>query len=181
MQLLAAKPNVLLLDEPTNDLDIDTLRALEDFLEDWPGALVVVSHDRAFMHRVAADALVVDGEGRAIRWPGGFNAWDDHRRATRSVGSSGGSSQRQTKRQNRGDTRERSGSRTPSTLRNMIRQTEKAMAKLDARKATLTEELAAAGTDHEALARIGGAIGEIETEIAEHEATWLELSEELES
>ena len=64
---LATKPNVLLLDEPTNDLDLDTLRSLEDFLDDWPGALVVVSHDRAFLERTVTDVLVLDGKGTAGR------------------------------------------------------------------------------------------------------------------
>ncbi|HSL56648.1 MAG TPA: ABC-F family ATP-binding cassette domain-containing protein, partial [Acidimicrobiales bacterium] len=61
LTVLAAKPNVLLLDEPTNDLDVDTLRVLEDFLDEWPGALVVVSHDRAFLERTVTDVVVLEG------------------------------------------------------------------------------------------------------------------------
>lgn len=73
--VVAARPNLLLLDEPTNDLDLDTLRALEDFLEDWPGALVVVSHDRAFMERVT-DRLVALGEGGEVsEVVGGLDGW----------------------------------------------------------------------------------------------------------
>ena len=70
---LVAQPNVLLLDEPTNDLDLDTLRALEDFFEDWPGSLVVVSHDRAFLDRTVEDVLAVDARRSAVarpRWRG---------------------------------------------------------------------------------------------------------------
>ena len=73
--VLAARPNVLLLDEPTNDLDLDTLRCLEDFLEDWPGALVVVSHDRAFLERCVVDVLALDGRGGAAPVAGGVPAW----------------------------------------------------------------------------------------------------------
>jgi ABC transport system ATP-binding/permease protein len=85
--VLAARPNVLLLDEPTNDLDLDTLRALEDFLEEWPGALVVVSHDRAFLERSVDDVVVLDGAGGAGRRPGGYAAWEDERRRGRTAGT----------------------------------------------------------------------------------------------
>ena len=72
---LAQAPNVLLLDEPTNDLDLDTLRALEDLLDDWPGAVVVASHDRTFLDRTVDDVIVLAGSGRARRWPGGYAGW----------------------------------------------------------------------------------------------------------
>ena len=70
--VLAGRPNVLLLDEPTNDLDLDTLRILEDFLEDWPGALVVVSHDRTFLDRTIETVVAVgpDGVASGARRPG---------------------------------------------------------------------------------------------------------------
>ena len=65
MRLLMDEPNVLLLDEPTNDLDIDTLTALEDLLDGWPGTLVVVSHDRYFVERVCDDVYALTGDGGA--------------------------------------------------------------------------------------------------------------------
>lgn len=78
---LASAPNLLLLDEPTNDLDLDTLRALEDFLTDWPGALIMASHDRSLLDRIVDDVIVLDGTGRAGKWPGGYAAWLEHRRS----------------------------------------------------------------------------------------------------
>lgn len=92
--VLAERPNVLLLDEPTNDLDLDTLRVLEDFAEDWPGTLVVVSHDRTFLDRVVEDVLMLEG-GRAKPVVGGYAGWLAQRAAkassaTSSSGASGG-------------------------------------------------------------------------------------------
>ncbi len=72
--VLASRPNVLLLDEPTNDLDLDTLRVLEDFLDSWPGAVVVVSHDRVFLDRVT-DRIVACRDGRVEPVAGGLAAW----------------------------------------------------------------------------------------------------------
>ncbi len=75
VMVLAAKPNLLVLDEPTNDLDLDTLRAVEEFLDGWPGALVVASHDRAFLDRTVDHVLAIDDDGRVSRVPGGVSGW----------------------------------------------------------------------------------------------------------
>lgn len=181
MQILASKPNVLLLDEPTNDLDLETLRSLEDFLEDWPGAVVVVSHDRAFMRRVVADALVIDGQGNATRWPGGFDAWDQHRQATRLAGSSGGTSNAADKRQKKGDTRAKGSGQSPNAIRSSIRTSEKTIAKLEKKKVKLLADLESSLGDHEALTTLGAELVVIDEEISATETQWMELSEELEA
>src|SRR4051794_12346497 len=80
MRLLMDEPNVLLLDEPTNDLDIDTLTALEDLLDGWPGTLVVVSHDRYFVERVADDVHALTGDGALRHLPGGIDQYVELRR-----------------------------------------------------------------------------------------------------
>jgi ATP-binding cassette subfamily F protein uup len=73
--VIAARPNVLFLDEPTNDLDLDTLRVLEDFLDEWPGALVVVSHDRAFLERTTDRLVAISPGGGVAEVPGGVDGW----------------------------------------------------------------------------------------------------------
>jgi ATP-binding cassette subfamily F protein uup len=77
---LFAKPaNLLVLDEPTNDLDIDTLELLEEFVSDFPGTLLLVSHDRAFLDNVVTDLLVLDGSGRIEEFVGGYSDWAQYR------------------------------------------------------------------------------------------------------
>jgi len=175
LHILASKPNVLFLDEPTNDLDLETLRALEDYLDSWPGAVVVVSHDRAFLERVVADALIVD-QGQASRWPGGYNAWDEHRRSAVVVSSPSKG------RRSKSDTRPQPAKgRSSSTLGRLIRETEKLMSRLEARKQNINIALVSSSDDHEALTKLGSELAEVETELAVAEEQWLALSEELES
>ncbi len=75
MRLLMSEPNVLLLDEPTNDLDIETLTALEDLLDHWPGTLLLVSHDRYFVERVADNVFALDALGGLRHLPGGIDQY----------------------------------------------------------------------------------------------------------
>ncbi|HMI82707.1 MAG TPA: ABC-F family ATP-binding cassette domain-containing protein [Polyangiaceae bacterium] len=72
---LRSGANLLLLDEPTNDLDVATLGELEDLLVSWPGCAIVVSHDRYFLNGVATSILSFEGEGRVVRYPGGYDSY----------------------------------------------------------------------------------------------------------
>ncbi len=181
---LAAKPNVLLLDEPTNDLDLDTLRALEDFLEDWPGALIVVSHDRALLNRTVDDVLVID-DRRGRRWPGGYEGWlADRRRIDhpqREKQASG--TERlplEPSAQRPPSTRRRAAGRSSATIRHELAQVEKELDRLETRKIQLETTLTEAGSDHRKLAETGAALAEHADEYALVEDLWLRLSEELE-
>ena len=199
---LAAAPNVLLLDEPTNDLDLDTLRALEDFLDGWPGAVVAASHDRAFLDRVVDDVIVLDGLGRAGRWPGGHAAWVEHRR--RSLGRRGrralpasrpagavpkasgragpGAPARAARKRRRSKARRGMAGprrRSASTVRHRMAEAERVLEERQRLVEELRAELDASGDDHEALARVGVALAAATSERAAAEDRWLELSLEL--
>ena len=89
MRLLMDEPNVLLLDEPTNDLDIDTLTALEDLLDAWPGTLVVVSHDRYFVERVCDNVYALMGDGAIRHLPGGIEQYLELRHAAEAAARRG--------------------------------------------------------------------------------------------
>ena len=194
---LAERPNVLLLDEPTNDLDLDTLRQLEDFLEEWPGALVVVSHDRAFLERTVADVIVLDGAGTASRRPGGYAAYEDERRAARGSGrrlSATGASNHATGASDGADSAAGAGEssgegvsaakpqRSASTVRHQLTKAEKALAAAQKRAAVLNDQLVAAAEsgDHVALASLGTELESAEQLVASKEEAWLELAGEAE-
>jgi ATP-binding cassette subfamily F protein uup len=184
---LAQQPNVLLLDEPTNDLDLDTLRALEDFLDEWPGALLVVSHDRAFLERTVSDVLVLDGAGSAARRPGGYAAWDAERQARSRTGRRAPSVAARTTAPAgpppaTGVPRARAG-RSHSTLRAVLKDAERDMARLERERARIEGdvEIAAAAQDHVALRRLGERLAVVHADLGAAEERWLQVGEELEA
>ena len=81
-KLLAGGGNLILLDEPTNDLDVDTLRALEEALVGWSGCAMITSHDRWFLDRIATHILAFEGDSQVTWFEGNYQDYEDHRRRT---------------------------------------------------------------------------------------------------
>jgi ATP-binding cassette subfamily F protein uup len=176
--VLLGQPNVLLLDEPTNDLDLDTLRVLEDFLEDWPGALVVVSHDRALLQRTVSDILVIDG-GQAARRAGGLGAYLDQRRAGRTRGKAEvrPASVPQVSNRVPDDSRRPA----PAVLRRQFNAAQRELAKLTAVRDRAVSALeGASGSDHERLVELGRLVEEAQAAVQKAEDRWLSLAEQVE-
>jgi ATP-binding cassette subfamily F protein uup len=172
--VLARQPNVLLLDEPTNDLDLDTLRILEEFLEEWPGALVVVSHDRTFLERTSDRLIAVSSNGAVRGITGELESWI----AADQTANAGKASSTRSARVHDELAVKRSG-RSPSTIYYETRRNEQDMARLEKRR----DELAVAFSntvEREELARIGSELAEVHTKLAEVENQWLLLAEEAE-
>jgi ATP-binding cassette subfamily F protein uup len=169
MRLLMDEPNVLLLDEPTNDLDIDTLTALEDLLDGWPGTLVVVSHDRYFVERVCDDVHALTDDGGIRHLPGGIDQYIELRKGAAEPAPA------------RRETRPAaSAGAVVRAARKEVQRLERALDRLAEREAALHEEMAAAATDH---VRLRALQAELEAAFAERErleAAWLETSESLE-
>ena len=187
--VLATKPNVLLLDEPTNDLDIDTLRVLEEFLDDWPGALIVVSHDRAFLERTVTDVMVMDGVARpgsaprrlrrlGGRAPGQPGPRPRHHQRPEA----GGRAHPAQAGEGRRPAPKPAGPRSPSTLRHLMKEADKEVVRLGKRRVRLEEDLAdKAGTaDHSELTALGAELNEVLAALATAEERWLALAEEAE-
>jgi len=184
-RLLIEAPNVLLLDEPTNDLDVQTLTVLEDFLEDFRGCVVVVSHDRYFLDRTV-DRLFSFENGQLERFEGNYSSYLERQQskgASASTSSGTNSSPAPDK-----------GSSTPSpaptpasgptkTRRRSFKETRE-LEQLDAqlpqweeRRSELEGLLAVGGSDYAALEALSAELSELLERIARGEERWLELSE----
>ena len=176
---LVPQPNVLLLDEPTNDLDLDTLRAMEDFLDDWPGIVVTVSHDRAFLDRVTDELLALDGHG-GVRWVrGGVAAWLAQRAETPKplnfVAPNRPGTSAATKLRPQGA----SAARSPSTVRRQLNQAERDLASAVAARDKLAAEMSTTNA-HWELSKLGNQLAAAQSKVATIEESWLALAAEAE-
>jgi len=178
---LLAQPNVLLLDEPTNDLDLDTLRILEDFLDEWPGALVVVSHDRALLERTVTDVLVVDGRGRAARRPGGLAAYLAEATGQRARGKAEVRAERPATRTARPAAAPSAApAKSPSTIRRELNEAQRTLEKATAARDRIAADLEGAIGDHGRLHELGRDLAAAQAAVDEAEERWLALAEEAE-
>ena len=170
LEVLATQPNVLLLDEPTNDLDLDTLRVLEDFLEDWPGTLIVVSHDRVFLERTIDMALAIGADGRLGLVPGGVDGLVSSQIEPAPTA-------RRSPDANTANLSVKIGEEV--ALGRRLRELEKRVARLNQRQDELNVSLVAS-SDRSELIRLGGELKTVRTELAQAEDRWFELAERLE-
>ncbi len=179
MRLLMGEPNVLLLDEPTNDLDLDTLTALEDLLDGWPGTLVVVSHDRYFVERVCDNVYALTGRGSIRHLPAGSSSTSSSvaRRRDRNAPAARRSQAPQAQPPG---ARVREKRKQAQRSARELKQLEAAIERLTAREAELHEQMAAVATDHAQLAELQGELTRAAQEREQLELSWLERSEALE-
>ena len=172
LRLLMGEPNVLLLDEPTNDLDIETLTEFEDLLDDWPGTLVVVSHDRYFLERVTEHVVALLGDGRLSFLGGGVDEYLDRVRAGRGTpgGAPAGAAPAGPPRPSAAEER---------TARKELQRLERQLERLSARETELATQLAANATDYEKLTALGADLKATQAEKADIEERWLTVAAEL--
>ena len=180
-RLLMDEPNVLLLDEPTNDLDIETLTSLEDVLDGWAGTLVVVSHDRYLLERVADKQLALLGDGRVRELPGGVEQYLTLRHealegAARTAAAASAASDTARPAAAAGAPAGASPAELREARKDMAR-IEKQLTRLGQREEKLHAAMAAAATDHAKVLELNGQLREIVDEREALELEWLAAAE----
>lgn len=174
--VLMRNPNFLILDEPTNDLDIQTLQVLEEYLQDFPGCVIVVSHDRYFMDKVVDHLLVFHGEGEIKDFPGNYTQYREvATMETKAQAQQKASSKEpeQPKKDYHNDTRRRLTYKEKMELQ----QLEKDIEKLESEKADIEEALCSGTLSVDELTKKSIRLPQLNEELDEKSMRWLELSE----
>ena len=170
-RVLMSEPNVLLLDEPTNDLDIDTLQELESLLDNWAGTLVVISHDRYLIERIADSTWALFGDGKLTNLPGGI---DDYLKRRHAIATRTPAPEPKPESE-----KPRSGSEMRRLSKEMA-AVERKIAKTRDQLAVVEADMAAYATDMDQLVTLGAQADELKHQLDDLETRWLELGEQLE-
>ncbi|UOD34021.1 ABC-F family ATP-binding cassette domain-containing protein [Deferribacteraceae bacterium V6Fe1] len=173
--LLLKNPNFLILDEPTNDLDIKTLSVLEEYLDNFQGCLIVISHDRYFMDRVVDHLFIFDGYGNIDEFPGNFTDYLAYKRENQ--GKSESKTQANVKSQER---QQSNKSKLTYLEKKEFESIEAEIEELEKRKEELEVKLATGGTNYAELAEYQNELEKIESEILHKIERWEFLTEKSE-
>jgi ATP-binding cassette subfamily F protein uup len=177
MMVLIKNPNFLILDEPTNDLDLLTLNKLEDFLQNFGGCLIIVSHDRFFMDKLVDHYFVFKGQGIIEDFHG---TYEEYREQALSESPSGGE-QKKAAIPKKEKKAEKKSSEEPKKLsfseRKEYQKLEKEIAKLEDKKEALEAEMGSSNLDYEALAEVSKEYEQLKETIDEKMMVWLEMAE----
>ena len=171
LSILFRNPNFLILDEPTNDLDLPTLGVLENFLSEFPGCLLIVSHDRYFMDRLVDHLFVFEGDGAIRDFPGNYSQY--RLQQTKDETSIKKPEEKQTEQ----PAKEKNRRQLTFKEKREFELLEKEIGDLSKEKETITEKLNSGSTPFDELQQLSVRIGEVTRLIDEKELRWLELSE----
>lgn len=178
--VLMRNPNFLVLDEPTNDLDIQTLQVLEEYLQDFAGCVIVVSHDRYFMDKVVDHLLVFKGEGEIQDFPGNYTQYREWCRLQPKTEGEGAEKKatKPTPKEQPSATQKKEGKRKMTYKeKREYEQLTKELEQLENEQKTLEEALCSGQLSVEELTEKSKRLPEIKDEIDEKEMRWLELAE----
>ena len=174
MSILMKAPNFLILDEPTNDLDIETLGVLEQFLLDYEGCAIVVSHDRYFMDKVVDHLFVFEGNGEIRDFPGSYSDYRDWKDLQEELEAAPKPAAiLQTDKPPEAVEKRKLSFKEKYELD----QLEKEIPQLEARKVEIELELSARFDDYEQIVKLTAELEKLKSELDEKGMRWLELSE----
>lgn len=172
LSVLFENPNFLILDEPTNDLDLPTLTVLEDFLNDFAGCLMVVSHDRYFMDKVSDELMIFEGEGEISWFYGSYSEYRELEQEIEREESSGEKAENPDKKE-RPKTQD---NKLSFKEKKELESLEKELPKLEKLKKELTQKLSLPDADYDTIRKVGEKLEELIEDLEEKEMRWLELS-----
>lgn len=177
LTVLFRNPNFLVLDEPTNDLDLPTLSVLENFLSEFQGCLLIVSHDRYFMDRLVEHMFVFEGDGVVRDFPGNYTQYRLEERAREKAKEPEAPVAKAPQASTEAAPQKKKMS---FKEKREFEQIEKEMPQLEAEKATIAEKMANPGINYDEIQKLSHRITEITNKLEEMEMRWLELSEMME-